>query len=299
MDSSDKHMSSPLNTSCKTTPNRAFQSTPQSRLISIVFLILLCLFAGPASAKEVVPVYTYHEHPPFINRDDTGLSHQLIQMLNTHIGNNHQFQLQILPRQRLDTLLAGWTSGRCAKANNCTNKWLVAWVNPAWGFGKDPMRNFSWFRMFEDANSIISRADQPIDYQSPESLIGLNFGGMRGHHYVGIDNLIQQKKLARIDSNQERDNLIMLLKGRLDVTLLPSSTINYFLKNDVQIAEMSENIFVADRKQQIYSRYIMLPNQAVELKALIRKIDFQTPQWMKLLTHYGIDTNNMNNPGSN
>ena len=63
-----------------------------------------------------------------------------------------------------------------------------------------------------------------INYTTPNSLVGKKLAGIAGHRYVGIDELVNQGKIKRINGNNEIQNLEKVLSNRVDLTLLPSSS---------------------------------------------------------------------------
>ena len=242
-----------------------------SWLLPIV-LILVALFANiPASYAEgkTVRLLSYHNHPPFVTGDKQGLIFDIAESLNRHAAGKWRFSVRIVPRSRLNLELAAWTQDKCDQPQSkteCNDDWSTLWVNPSWGFGKNAKKNFRWVKIFQDSNAIISHRDSPIEYKGPESLEGLRFGAMRGHRYTGIDNLVKLEQIQRIDSNKERDNVLMLLMKRLDVILLPTSTIDYFLNKDATLRAAKDKIYSAPTKHQHYWRYFMLPGSRPDLE---------------------------------
>ncbi len=256
------------------------------RLLFLLGLVPVCL---SQAASETINVYSYHNHPPFVTSPGRGLTHDLVKLLNHQAQGRFRFQLRIVPRRRLNALLNPWISGRCpSKTELCRTQWLVPWVNPQWGFGPDPQRRYDWRAILEDANSIISLRAQPVDYEGPESLDGLRFGGIGGHRYVGIDERVAQGKIQRIDGNLERNNLIKLMQGRLDAILLPRSTIGYLLHRDPALDQHRARFYIAPTPHQSYTRYLMIPQGHQALARFIHQLRLDGDHWRAALKAVGL-----------
>jgi len=234
-------------------------------IFTLSLLGLICL-----NAKDIT-VYTYHNHAPFIAGKEMGLSHILVNYLNKS-SDTYNFKLKIVPRSRLNYYLKPWIQKKCEQIKKCDQDWMLLWVNHKWGFGKDSLSTFSWIKLFEDSNSIIYSKNKKIDYQNVNSLIGKKIGGIAGHKYVGIDDLVKKGKIIRIDGNNEVSNLQKVIKGRIDATLLPTSSFNYYAKTISQV-DMLEKSQI---KHQVYMRNIMTTNKNTELTQFLKSLDFQT-----------------------
>jgi len=228
-----------------------------ARKLSQLSLLILSLFVleEKGVAKEIM-VYTYHSHPPFILEDPDlkkGITFELARILTRNSGEAFKFTVQPLPRKRLDLKIEK------------SGDWIVFWVNPVW-FKDKEQKKFLWVPFIDDANVIISRKDKSISYKSPASLIGKRFGGIAGHYYVGIDDLVKSGKIVRIDGSYEKANLdgLLAVPPRFDVTLLPLSTTNYFLKSP-DYGRYEKELHVSDIHHQDYKRFFMMPKKHTEL----------------------------------
>lgn len=239
-----------------------------------VFCVVLSQFA--MAATETVTVYSYHNHPPFVTGPDSGYTFDLVRQLNRVADGKVRFKVSIVPRSRLNHYLKGWISGKCPDAG-CQQNWMVPWVNPKWGFIKGGRDNYLWQQLFTDSNVIVSRRGDGFEYAGPESLKGRILAGMRGHRYTGIDDLVKSGDVKRIDGNHERDNIIKLLHDRADATLLPESTINYYLENDTEIQGQAANLKVADKRHQVYARFVMMPETRKDLLEIVSGLDLKFP----------------------
>ncbi|MBF0138956.1 MAG: hypothetical protein HQL74_01615 [Magnetococcales bacterium] len=249
---------------------------PMARLP--VPLLALCFFfmavrAHGMETPTTIHLLSYHNHPPFVTGPEQGLTFDVAKSLTELAAGKWKFQVRIVPRSRLDLELKPWIQGQCTPPTSapCGDDWSVLWVNPSWGFGGPSENGFHWLKMFEDSNAIISLKESPVDYQTPESLRGLRFGGIRGHQYVGIDDLVTAGGIQRIDGNHERDNIMMLLLKRLDVLLLPTSTIHYFLTKDDAVRESAPKIHVAPVRHQYFWRHFLIPATRKDLEDLFQR----------------------------
>lgn len=245
-----------------------------------ILLLGLLLGSGGAYAAETIHVYTYHLHPPFVIDSGGGQSYELTAQLQAAANGRFDFQVSKVPRGRLNMLLENWIDGSCAKGKKggCDDNWILLWVNPKWGFGPDPDAYFHWVKINDDSNSIISLQSAPVLYERPDSLSGLKFGGISGHRYVGVDELVASGRITRLDGSNERDNILKLYKKRIDVILLPTSTIRYFMRFDPFIPGFADQLFVAEKKHQEFTRNIMLPKSRNDLFKLIRTLDMSVYQ---------------------
>jgi len=234
----------------------------------LLILLMVCSFAFGA---ENINVYTYHNHAPFIIDKNLGLSHKLVESLNKNSKGLYNFKLKIVPRNRLNYILKPWIQNKCHKTNQCQSNWIVLWVNQKWGFGQDSSTTFSWTKLFKDSNSIIYKKSQNFNYQNPNSLIGKKLAGIAGHRYIGIDELVKQGKIKRIDGNSEEVNLEKVLSKRVDATLLPTSSFNYYLKKNKSFKGLKK----AKTSHQIYMRNIMSTAQNIKLTNYLQSLNYQ------------------------
>ncbi len=258
-------------------------------MIQIVMTVVLWLSALSVQAATEVAIYTYHNHPPFITGQGRGLTHDLVDLLNQKVDGQFQFVLKVLPRKRLNATIKRWVSGECKGNDQCDHNWAILWVNQKWGFGKQSEVNFSWSRLLQDSNSILSNQSAPIQYRQPSDLDGKVFAGTNGHRYVGIDERVKAGKIQRIDGSRERSHLLKLYQRRVDATLLPTSTTAYFLSSDPQLSKLADHFYIAETKHQSYMRHIMVPVDQQPLIEWIGSLDLEhDPAWATLKQRYGL-----------
>jgi len=245
------------------------------KILAFLFTSIALCFSGPTMATgETILIYSYHNHPPFVTGSYTGLTYDLADALNKQAAGRYNFQVSIVPRSRLNYYLKNWIDGKCPN-DVCEQNWIVPWVNPNWGFIRGDRDNYLWHPLFTDSNVIVSLVTDSFIYNNPESLKGRVLAGMRGHRYVGIDELVTSGDITRIDGNRERDNIMKVLVNRVTATLLPNSTMQYLLENDKEIKAKAEQLKLGDEKHQIYVRHLMLPETRTDLMQLIENIPVQ------------------------
>lgn len=230
----------------------------------VLFLIFISL---NAYGKKDINVYTYHNHAPFIIDKNNGLTLKLIDYLNKN-SEEFNFKLKVVPRSRLNYILKPWINKTC-NSYKCKDNWLVLWVNHKWGFGKKSLKDFSWTPLLKDSNAIVSSKFNKIEYTKPSDLIGKVLAGTAGHKYLGIDDLVNDGKITRVNGSNEISNLQVVLANRADVTLLPKSAFDYYVKLNKDF----ENLYTSKIPHQKYMRNIMTNNKNTELINYLNSIN--------------------------
>lgn len=242
-------------------------------------LLLGLMFSTLAKSKDVVTLWSYYDYPPFVisMADKKGLSFDFVEMLNLfEVDSPYQYELKIVPRKRLDAYLASDEKG------------AVLWVNPIF-FADQKREKFAWTeKVLEDEQSFISRARTPFIYTGPESLMTPNFvlGGIRGHLYGGIQDLIDDGKIVRKDVNNARQNIGMLLKDRINTFLIPLSSMKYYEKD----MKLSHKIYYSPKPLKSYTRHILVNHDEAVFTTLSDIVNNlgQDEYWKTLLDQYGL-----------
>ncbi|WP_255991802.1 hypothetical protein [Chitinolyticbacter albus] len=179
-------------------------------------LLLLLLASLARSEPRTVPLYVYHDFPPYLVAGLPDLSEALIRILNREAAGRYHFELTVLPRRRVDALIA--------KAN-----WegVVAWVNPQW-IGNNA-RHLAWSPpLIDEIEWWVVRDALPLTQAQIEQGRGYRFGGLLGHRYVELDAAVRAGGLTRFDTASMQSLAHMLLAGRVDVITMPDSTEQWF-----------------------------------------------------------------------
>ncbi|MFQ2078248.1 substrate-binding periplasmic protein [Aeromonas veronii] len=238
-----------------------------------VWFWLWLLLSVPALG-ETIRLYDYHQHPPFNTGVDAGLSRELVKYLNEKLGGEPRIELWLVNRARLALEMA-----------DPDFDGLVVWVNPAW-VGDPHRERYLWtFPVMRDTNELVSNIYNPVTYRGPDSLKGLVFGGVEGYRYQGIDDAAGCGELVRQDAKKVKTNLELLVRGRIDVTLVSGSSLGFFI--DAQ--HYQGKLFISPFPQSSYTRHILLPKSRAELHATLNDIAEQMdrdPRWHKVLESY-------------
>ncbi|UXY16349.1 hypothetical protein N8I74_04840 [Chitiniphilus purpureus] len=180
--------------------------------------LLLAWCVVVQAQPPTVPLYVYHDFPPFLVQQGHGdLSQALAQRLTALAQGRYRFEVALLPRKRVDVLLA-------------QPRWrgVVAWVHPAW-FGA-AIRAQHWSpALMRDQDYWITQRSHPYTVAQIEAGSGLRFGGLLGHRYAQLEAALAAGRLSRIDAANLYSLTNMLLRDRLDVITMPVSTDTWFI----------------------------------------------------------------------
>lgn len=241
-----------------------------------IFFLLLSLGSRYAFAIDMVKVYSYHLKPPLILDANTGrgLYTDMLSYLNKE-NSAYRFQLQYLPRRRLDTLV---------KSGNLDG--IVIGVNPVW-FDDKSEKKFLWTTpVMGDIDDVISTKKHPVEYAGPESLEGMRIGLVLGYYYFGVNELISEGKIQRDDASSEEHNFKKLLAGRIDAAIISRSSYDYEMKH---YPEMQGLFHISKKPHDVFDRRIMVPLNMVKIHAQINTIlkdAADDPNWQKMISDY-------------
>ncbi|MEO0915042.1 MAG: hypothetical protein AAFY59_18995 [Pseudomonadota bacterium] len=252
--------------------------TRASRALVLGLLTCALLFAQSSrSDAEEVTVWVYHNFPPFIVNEGTqeGLSFDLARLLTRGSEGRLTFQVQVLPRKRLNQRLAAGRPG------------IVLWANSAW-FGDRPETRYRWTRrLISDSNVVISPATAPVDYAGPHSLSGMTITGIRGHRYPGIDMLVEAGYITRINFNTEGQLVRFIGSGRGGAAIIARSAAQYFTRT----FGLEDDIHFASQPHSSYERRILVQPQLGNVHTYIERILSDADanrRWRQLVEGYGL-----------
>lgn len=221
-------------------------------------VLILGLWSSNLFAIQKVVLYVYHLKAPYILdvTEQTGLYFDVSDIFNRY-QDQVTFSTYFLPRKRLDKLVeAGQLDG------------LVLGVNPLW-FNDSQKEKFIWSEsIFEDVDDFVSFHKQPFEFENTSSLENKSLGGILGYHYFGIEELVEQGKLTRVNTTEEHHLLDMLIKQRLDVAIVSRSTREYLEhKND-----WNGLFHVSDVPHDRYTRHIMGTKSQQEVMGMVKRL---------------------------
>lgn len=236
---------------------------------------LSALLAAPAlAAAGVLRLISYHNQPPFMGTESTGLTFDLADYLEARLGA--PVAAEIIPRNRLDSELL--TAG---------NGFMVPWVSPTW-FPPKLLAQMTFSpALLTDQNIVISHAKKPIEYAGAASLIGYRMGIVTGRVHRDIDRLVADGKIKVSNARTPQLNLAMLSSERVDFVIMPAATWHALVP-----VEQRRHFYVATQAQEVFTRHIMLPTGANVLidkvSSIVTAMDTDTI-WHRILQAYDLD----------
>ncbi|MFZ6773551.1 substrate-binding periplasmic protein [Undibacterium sp. SXout7W] len=247
------------------------------------FTLLGLMIAIPGFAEETITAYNSYNSVPFVV-DQGGLATDLVGYLNGKLKGKYHLQLNTTTRERLNQTIQ-------TAENNHDTKAVFLFLNPSFINDTDK-KKFHWTPpIMPDANIVISTAQRKIEYQSPASLQGLRFGAIHGNRYAGLEDQFG-KNITRDNVNEELSNIKKIASGKIDVTIMASSTYRYLLKQLGNQSEMKNLFYVATKPQSSFERFIFLnKDQQVLGKELDTVISGMRsdPVWKAILQKYAIE----------
>ena len=245
---------------------------------ALVCLMLTAAVLNPAIAgAQDIRVWVYHNFPPFIVDEDrrTGLSYDLAALLTERSDGRYRFIVSVLPRQRLNLKIADDVPG------------IVLWANPAW-FGDAEQTRFGWTApVLNDRNDVISAAQVQLEYDGPQSLAGQTLVGVEGHRYPGVDSLVDDGVVTRVDVTSEEAVLHFIASARGDVAIIASSAARYY----VRAMALDGAVHFSEPVHSQYQRSILVQPQLEPVRDYIDQALAQirvTEQWRGIADAYGL-----------
>jgi polar amino acid transport system substrate-binding protein len=228
-------------------------SLTESMKIWIITGLFLAVLIGSYAHARDIEVCFYDAFEPFIVKTEgavptEGLSADLVRYLNS-IQTKYQFKGTLYPRKRMDQkLIAG---AEC----------VVPWVIPSW-FVAEIRDKVTWLDpYFPDSLEVLSNIDNPIDYYSPEVLIGKTVGWVAGWQWNGIDPLKESGQLEADTVASPRQNFMKLIRKRIDATLVHGASFVYFSKTILG----SRSIYRSPIPHSQFGRQMFVNSQDQEL----------------------------------
>ena len=235
-----------------------------------------CVVTTNALAATRLTIYAYHQAPPFIinAETETGLNYDIVRELAKLLGEQYQLDLQIISRPSLNARLA---------ADQPT---IVLWANPAWFQAKD--KPYHWSpALFVDREIFVSPYDKETKIDQLIDLKGKTIGGIQGYKYPGVDELIHQKQVQRIDASSDKENLGRLLDQSVDLIVITRSSFLYYGRQQQFLGKMK----VVGQPYPSYKRQILITQHYTELLPVLEQAFNQLNQqsgWKARLELYGL-----------
>ncbi len=239
--------------------------------------ISLTLLCPALSAHGVVVAYNTYQTPPFVLNDgQQGLAADLVSYLNQRLAGQYIFELQNVPRTRL---LNGVLSRPAFNG-------VVLFLSPRYVDDLEQTR-YHWSPPFmEDGGVFVFRTSQPASQTRLETLAGLRFGGVVGHHYPSLEARLG-RDLQRIDARSEQVNLQNVQLGRIDFTLLAESTFLFFSHT-----ENFDQLQKVDSPEGRFGRHFLVSLRSYKLGMALDRVARSMPQdpvWKAILVKYHLN----------
>jgi len=253
-----------------------FSPSIAALLQRLLSLLLFALTGASAQAGPVVPAFNYYLEPPFVMAQG-GLASDLVDYLNTRLEGEYRLQLVNEPHARL-------TRARLDRPEAFNG--VLLFVHPR--FVDDPNQTrFLWTAgMFRDSAVLVFPGTTPPVIRDFSALSGKLLGGIQEHRYRGLDEMVANGTLRRLDSPSESVNLRLLEKGRIDFTLMGASTFNALRE---ELPPSTSLVSVTIPGEQSFQRHILVGSNQRELAARLSRIVngmATDPAWRALAQRY-------------
>ena len=233
-----------------------------------------------AAAEEILPAYNTYSAVPFVV-SESGLATELVDYLNSKLKGKYQFKLRQMTRDALNKEVI----------NDPAFKGVVMFLSPY--FVNDAAQSKFWWSqaIWADGNTLISHNNRKLEYNGPETLYNLKFGGITGNRYAGLEEHFG-KEITREDMTEELNNLKKLGAGRIDATIMPRSTYRYLLVQMGKEMAAKMQFHTSSKPHAEFTRHFFIAknNQALakELDSVVNAMKTD-PQWKALAAKYHLD----------
>jgi len=233
----------------------------------------------PAAAEAPLPALNSYAQPPFVAVGDRspGLARTLVQLLNRATSGEPGFQLDNLPRRRLELMLGN--RGFAGIALFLAPEFLApaAQQGAAWS---EPV--------MIDENLIVSM--RPLKPSTLEELHGLRLGGIAGHIYRPLGPAIEAGQVQREDAADHISNLRKLCLGRVDFVIISRAELAG-TRPHVQCAEPFRPAAFPEPQVIVRRVLVRLPDGAAASEVLDAIAGVAcAPEWLQTLAQYGLST---------
>lgn len=231
--------------------------------------------ALPAAAQKVIPAYNTYQSVPFQVGGEGGLAADLVDYLNVQLKGKYLFKLEALPRERFNQSVLAQKGF----------EGVALFLAPPF-VGDADKKKFRWSSpIMSDSNLIVSNPAKKVEYNGPDSLKGLKFGGVTGNRYVGLESVPRTS-----DTAAELTNLKNAASGEIDVTLVPDSIFRYYLKTASAARFGLDKLHVSSRPHSSFTRHLFVAPEhtelAQDLEAVVSRMGTD-PGWKQVLAKYG------------
>lgn len=238
-------------------------------------LVIIALLSSSNIWSATFDIYSYHSDPPFrLNNQTTDLSRAWVQQFN-ELHDDVKLNLVFISRPELNKRL------------EAKQPYLILWANPIWFASRDSQVKASE-PIFWDSDIWISLEKNKVTYAQPRDLIGKTIGGREGYFYKGVNALVKEGKINRVNQRQDYDNYQALMAGRIQAFVMSRSSFLFWKGTQ---AVDTQPLYIAMSAHDAYTRHVLvsedrrhlLPPLNAFIKAMKNNSD-----WQKKLKHWGI-----------
>lgn len=245
-------------------------------MISRILAGVICWCCAQAVASTSLTLYAYHSSPPFVINSDTetGLNYDLVRALQQQLGDSYRLEFKQLPRHLLNARLdAGLPT-------------IVLWANPAWFTNK--AQPYLWSNtVFTDRDVLVTLSESALKIEQLTDLAGSTLGALRGYSYPGVNELVAQHRLTRLDADSDKENLARLLERNVDQIVITRSSFLYYARQQQHLGKMK----IIGQPYPNYQRQLLLTQHYQPMLADFDKVLLALPKqqfWTSRLELYGL-----------
>lgn len=235
------------------------------RALSRLLLMVLICCAPLAGAEQRVRVGAYH-FPPYIAKPESaapeGMVPELLAALNA-AQDDYRFDLvpTSVTRRYRDFVHARYD--------------LILFESPDWGWQDIPLDKLDL--RIADAEVYVARKEEGRDQRFFDRLGGKRMALYNGYHYGFAGYNADQDYLTRqfnaVLTYSHDSNLLMLLHGRVDISVVARSYLRIYQQEHPQ---QGERLLASERADQIYHHHALLrpqgPIDTKRLDALLQRL---------------------------
>ncbi len=236
----------------------------------------LCCCCAQVLASTGLTLYAYHQSPPFVINTDkaTGLNYDVMRALQQQLGSQYHLELKQLPRHQLNERLRKGLPT------------IVLWANPAWFSNK--AQPYLWtYPVFTDRDVFVTLSDSNHKVQQLTDLAGNTLGALRGYSYPGVNELVTQHQLTRLDAESDKENLTRLLERNVDQIVITRSSFLYYARQQQYLGKMK----IVGQPYPSYQRQLLLTEHYQSLLADFDQAILALPKqqfWSTRMELYGL-----------
>jgi polar amino acid transport system substrate-binding protein len=245
-------------------------------MISRILAGIFCWYCTQVLASSSLTLYAYHNSPPFvINAEtETGLNYDLVRALQQQLGNNYRLEFKQLPRHLLNERL------------NAGLPTIVLWASPAWFTNK--AQPYLWSNtVFSDRDVLVTLRESTLKIEQLTDLAGSTLGALRGYSYPGVNELVSQHRLTRLDADTDKENLARLLERNVDQIVISRSSFLYYARQQQHLGKMK----IIGQPYSNYQRQLLLTHHYQPMLADFDEAILALPKqqfWTSRLELYGL-----------